>query len=331
MNKMITALETFSNTSNADTNIQNGVLAIDNNAANTPTPSPIVRSEIASIVTQKSLVETPSVIRISWTLANSTTYQFQLIEPNGYTEYNFYYVSDASALDSEVGNAIANFVNATGVATATYSTGSSIDLTAVAGKPLFTVQAMVGCTAASQMPQVNLTSIVAGVSPGTFEGTVVAASGTFVTGETVTIAGATGITFVDQFGNTTSGTVTARIYRFNATATNFKLSDITAIGTLSGSPTITKVAQNSFGTAAQVTSEVNRAGYTANALSNYDRIRITTKSDNVFDFWLRASLVASPYTATTDLSVFYLDMGAFQSSTASNNVTSAKVLSLPIS
>jgi hypothetical protein len=109
------------------------------------------------------------------------------------------------------------------------------------------------------------------------------------------------------------------------------LDGITGSGTNTGTITITKVAQNSFGTAAQVTSEVNRAGYTADALSNYDRISITTKSGNVFDFWLKASLVASPFTATTDLSRFYLDMGAFQSSTASSNVTSAKVLSLPIS
>ena len=98
------------------------------------------------------------------------------------------------------------------------------------------------------------------------------------------------------------------------------MSDITAIGTLSGSPTITKVAQNSFGTAAQVTSEVNRAGYTADVLSNYDRIRITTKSDNVFDFWLKASLVASPFTATTNLSVFYSDMNVFQSTAFTSSV-----------
>jgi hypothetical protein len=330
MNKMITALETFSNTSNADTNIQNGVLAIDNNAANTPTPSPIVRSEIASIVTQKSLVETPSVIRITWLLNNLTTYQFQLIEPNGYTEYNFYYVSDASALDSEVGNAIANFVNATGVATATYSAGSSIDLTAVAGKPLFTVQAVVGCSAASQMPTISPNATPGTALAGTTTVTVTTlAAQSFKTGEVVTITGATGFTFTDAFGTSSVGSVTTRIVY--ASATTFTLDGITGSGTNTGTITITKVAQNSFGTAAQVTSEVNRAGYTADALSNYDRISITTKSGNVFDFWLKASLVASPFTATTDLSRFYLDMGAFQSSTASSNVTSAKVLSLPIS
>ncbi len=312
---MITALETFSSTSNADTNIQNGVLAIDNNAANTPTPSPIVRSEIASIVTQKSLVETPSVIRITWALANSTTYQFQLIEPNGYTEYNFYYVSDVSATNLEVGNAIANFVNATGIATATYSSGTNnIDLTAVAGKPLFTVQSMVGCTAASQMPFATV-SFTTG-----FESVITAGSGTWITGETVKIDGADGLIFTDQFGNSVDGSVTARIYR-STSNTTFRLTGITISGTLTGStPAATKVAQNSFGTAAQVTSEVNRAGYTASALSNYDRISITTKSGNVFDFWLKASLVASPFTATQDLSVFYSDMNVFQSTAFTSSV-----------
>jgi hypothetical protein len=326
MNKMITALETFSNTSNADTNIQNGVLAIDNNAANTPTPSPIVRSEIASIVTQKSLVETPSVINISWTLASLTTYQFQLIEPNGYTGYNFYFVSDASATNLEVGNAIANFVNATGVATATYSTGSSIDLTAVAGKPLFTVQVLSPSllSAASNMPKIDANTTPATALSGTTTVTVKALASpaqSFKTGEVVTITNATGFTFTDAFGNSSVGSVTARIVYVDGTT--FTLDGITGSGTNTSTPTITKVAQNSFGTAAQVTSEVNRAGYTANALSNYDRIRITTKSGNVFDFWLRASDVASPFNATTNLSVFYSDMNVFQSTAFTSSVWGA--------
>lgn len=326
---LITACDTFSATSNADTNIQNGNLQIKNVVSGLPYPSSIFRGDIESIQIQKSLTETPQVTRITWTLANNFEYRFSYVASNGYTTYNFYYLSDSSASNSDLSTAIVNWATAMGLVTATDNT-TSVDLTGVAGSPLFNISnASANLTIASQMGTLSPHASQGTALSGTTTVTVtVLAAQTYKTGETYTITGATGFTFTDAYGNSSTGSVTARIVY--ASATTFTLDGITGSGTNTGTITITKVAQPAFGTPAQVSSEV--AGYTADATYAYDSMAIKIKGDGVVKYWLKASLLASPFTPTTNYSTrFLLDIGAFMSSTASSNVTQAKVLGLPIS
>ena len=307
-----TALETFSATSNADTNIQNGLLQISNPATGAPFPPAIFRGVVKGIEIDKSLAETSTVMRISWTAANSTTYAFRLVAPNGYTYYNFYFVSDASATDAEIGNAIQAWVATTGIATGTYSSGAYIDLTAVAGSPMFGVQTISNITAALQMPTIAPHATPGTALAGTTTVTVTTlAAQSFKTGETVTITGATGFTFTNALGVSSVASVTARITYVSATT--FTLDGITGSGTNTGTIVITKVPQVAFGTPAQVTSEVGVSGYTANSSYNYDKMIVKTMDGSEYHFWLMASTIASAYTPTANLTVFYGDIATFQS------------------
>lgn len=335
---LITACDTFSATSNADTNIQNGNLQIKNVVSGLPQSPSIFRGDIENIQIQKSLTQTPQVTRITWTLANNFEYRFSYVAPNGYTTYNFYYLSDSNASDTEIKNAIVKWASAMGLVTTTDNT-TSVDLTGVAGSPLFNITNLsANLTATSQMGTLSPNALPGTALAGTTTVTVTVLAGqTYKTGETYTITGATGFTFTDAYGNSSTGSVTARIVY--ASATTFTLDGITGSGTNAGTITITRVAQAAFGTPAQVSAEVT--GYTADATYAYDSMVVALRSGDAVKYWLKASLLASPFTPTTNYSTrFLLDINTFISSAklstdANNNITANstanKSLALPIS
>lgn len=329
---LITACDTFASVVgniNADANIQNGNLQIKNVVSGLPQPPSIFRGDIDNIQIQKSLTQTPQVTRITWTLANNFEYRFSYVAPNGYTTYNFYYLSDSNASDTEIKNAIVNWASAMGLVTTTDNT-TSVDLTGVAGSPLFNITNLsANLTATSQMGTLSPNATPATALSGTTTVTVTVLAGqTYKTGETYTITGATGFTFTDAYGNSSTGSVTARIV-YGAVANTFTLDGITGSGTNTGAITITKVAQAAFGTPAQVSAEI--PGFTASSTYAYDSMVVTLKSGDAVKYWLKASLLASPFTINTGTDYFYQAIAAFMSSTAAGNVTQAKVLGLPIS
>jgi hypothetical protein len=300
-----TVLETYSATSNADTNIQNGLLQIKNNVSGMPAAPAIFREMVRAIEIDKCSVETATVMRISWTIANSTTYAFRLVAPNGYTYYNFYYTSGASATNSDLGTAIQTWAASVGLATGTWASNNAyIDLTAVAGSPIFGVQTISNITAALQMPTLSATGI-------TTAGVVTVSSGTFATGEIVTITGAGAAVFTDDRGVTSTGTVTARITY--ASATTFNLDNISVSASV-GACTVTKVPQLAFGSPAQVTADMKPLSYTASTTRNYDKMIVKMQNGDEYQFWLMNTLIASTYSAATNISVFYSDINVFQNS-----------------
>lgn len=329
--KLTTVCETFSSNINEDLNVQNGLLQINNEVSGFPQPPPIFRGDIESIQIKKSLAETPMIVRITWVLSNNFEYRFSYVGPNGYTTYNFYYLSDSNASNTEIKNAIVNWASAMGLVTTTDNT-TSVDLTGVAGSPLFNITNLsANLTATSQMGTITPATFVNPTQPqiaGTTTVTVTtAAAQTFKTGDVVTISGFTGPTLTDAYGNTYTSSVTTRIVY--ATSTTFTLDGFTSNGTANTtSITITRVAQSAYGTADQVSSEVS--GYTADATCAYDSIVVSTKQGEL-KLWLKASLLASPFTATTNLTTFYNAFTAFMSATTNGALTQAKILGLPIS
>lgn len=279
---------------------------------------------IKSLILKRALVETANVVVISGTKANDTRFGFTIMQmQNGaqpkYT--NVGYTSDATATATEIKNAlvaimVANNVSGQCSVTASGAVNSNdftVTLTAAAGEPMFQVQNLVNVTQASGMPTLNPNATAGTAVAGTTTVTItVLASQSFASGETVTVAGATGFTFTKD-GVSQGTSVTARITY--ASATTFTLDGVTGSGTNSGTVTITKVAQEAYGQPAQVEAVISTG--TVASTYQYDSATFVMENGNENQLWIKANLIASPFTINTNLATMRTTLTNLQTAKAS--------------
>lgn len=269
---------------------------------------------------QLNLVEQVQSATVSWTLSNSTTYEFTIYQNIGGIPqlYDFVYTSQNSATNAQIGNAIATVINklTNFNLSATYTSGTSLTITALSPippvlasipgegavyAPTFTLVGVQNITITANMAGVsiasNTTATPSVITTGSAHG--------LVTGSVITIASADETKLV-------SGT-----YRVTyLSTTTYSLANLTTNAPLAGTSTttatVTLVAQNPRGQGTDlitngITTALSTNGYTL--LSLLYRSEVTYETGGMYraqlnrlNYWISANLVASPYTATTNYS-----------------------------
>jgi len=281
--------------------------------------TPFKNVNLQSLQVFKNLVATPMKWSFSTgALTTGNVVSFRVVQTvNGIIRDSiFSYTFDSYA---NLDTAISNWFTAEGFE-ATYantSVSSTVDgtITASSSNISITVSGISYFTETYSMPTLNPNATAATAVSGTTTVTVaVLAAQTFSTGETVTITGATGFTFT-KGGVATVGSVTARITY--ASATTFTLDGVTGSGTNTGTIVITKVAQDGFGSIADVNADASASGSSQTATQttyqyNCAKIRGTYPAStngslqiaDVYEatLWYPANLIASPFTAFTNTS-----------------------------
>lgn len=333
----VSAFQTFSATSNANTGVSGGSLSLVCTSGDTlaealaKLPS-IRRNQITKIKTTKSKTEIVQIGTITYTPASNTRYAFYIDQViNGVTNTILVdYTSDSTGTDAEIAAAILANVNAAQASGAiqVVATGSAtpVTLTAQTGYPLFTVRTVTGVTYASAQTNINA-ALQAGAITNATPRVVTAVAHGLKTGDTVTFASVAGAGNADVNG-------TKRITYL--TVDTFSIDGTSNTGAVTvASATCVKVAQASFGSPTMVEASMaaNEIDFTALSTSWYDAIDIEAQLEGEVSLfvrlWCASSLIASPYTATTNYSQFTADMSAFKTSTAAGNVTAAAMFGIP--
>jgi len=281
--------------------------------------TPFKNVNLESLQVYKNLVATPMVYTFSTgALSAGNVVSFRVVQTvDGLIKDSiFTYTFDSYA---NLNTAISNWFLAEGFE-ATYvntSVSSTVNgtITSSSSNVVITISGISYFTETYAMPTLNPNATAATAVSGTTTVTVaVLAAQTYSTGETVTISGATGFTFTKN-GVATVGTVTARITY--ASATTFTLDGVTGSGTNTGTITITKVAQEGFGSVAYVNNDalLNESSATATQTTyqyNCAQIKGTYPSSAMgalaqpqyFEatLWYPANLIASPFTAFVNTS-----------------------------
>lgn len=257
-----------------------------------------------------SLHETVQSYTLSWTLSNSTNYSFivtQIVDGLLQT-YTFNYTSQQTATNAQIAAAVTTTIGklVNFHLTASYSSGTSLTITAVASSttvtpaPLFNLTAIEGFTVAGNMAGVAIASNTT-ASPTVITST---AHG-LVTGDVIIVASADETKIV-------SGTYRVKY----ASANTYTLSSLDGntglAGTSTTTATVTKVAQYARGSGQDL---VNAGISGASASYNYGTLTLDYKiavtdntgdisrsTSNTLNYYIQQSLVASPYTATTNAS-----------------------------
>ncbi len=329
-----TAIGSYSATAGANAAVsygQNGEISFIPQSADTAVAqlqklTNISKGQMRRFTVKKSNTEQPQIYTLTFTEggANLAEYAFQIVQViNGQTNVaTFDFTAPASGtVDATITTpalALVNTNKAKGIIGVVATAASNvITLTAQAGTPLFSVVNVTNFTLAAAMPIVAPHGTPGTAIAGNAVVTVTTlAAQTFRTGDTVTVASAA--TFLmTQNGISGLTTVTARITYVSATT--FTLDGVTGNGlTNTGTITVTQVAQVSYGSAAQVAQnilDINGQVYAADSTSWYNSITIESWLDNeipaIYTLWYKASLVASPYTPTTNVAGFEQDYQIF--------------------
>jgi hypothetical protein len=171
----------------------------------TPAFPTIDYPNIVSATVSPAITETLYVTRIGWTAASSTVFGFTINQMiNGQlVSKAAYYTSDASATDTEIGNALSGYFDNTslGVAVTYVAADAYVTVTALTGTPTFqvTLAATGTMTNTSQMAGVNIASctvaspsVITSNAHGLVNGNVI----TIVSADTARLASGT---FVVQY------------------------------------------------------------------------------------------------------------------------------------
>lgn len=274
--------------------------------------APIVFAGIKrpSLGVQASLHETVQSYTLSWTLANSTNYSFIVTQKvDGILQtYTFYYTSQTTATNAQIAAAVTSTIGklVNFHLTASYTSGTSLTITAVASSstvtaaPLFTLTALEGFTVAGNMAGVAIASnttatpsVITSVGHG------------LVTGDVITIVSADEAKLV-------SGTYRVLYISANTYSLASKDGQTPLAGTSTTTATVTKVAQYARGSGQDL---VNAGVTNASASYNYGTLTldfqtavtsatgdVARSQTNTLVYYIQQSLVASPYTATTNAS-----------------------------
>lgn len=331
------AFQTFSATSNANTGVAGGAIALVATAGDTaalalPKLPTIRRSQITKLTTIKSKTEIVQIGTITYTAAASTRYAFAIDQMiAGVLQTTLVdYTSDSTGTDAEIAAAILANINAAqaqgSIQVIASGSATPVTLTAQAGYPLFTVRTITGVTYASAQTNIN-TALQAGAITNAAPRVVTAVAHGLNTGDTVTFAAVAGAGNADVNG-------TKRITKTGADT--FTIDGTTATGAVTvASATCVKVAQESFGTPTMVEEYMaaNQIDFTALATSWYDAIDIEAELDGEVSLavrlWCASCLIATANTPTTNYSRFTTDMTAFKTSTAADNVTAVAMFGIP--
>lgn len=241
-----------------DVVVNDGYLTLGNATKYTPA----LYMPNASAKIQKSLVETPSVATVAYTVANSTAYVFTVVQYNrtlqSYQTYTVSYTSDATATDAEIATGLkASFnaqVSANGGGTLNGNiAGAATPLTVYGGTgdAVLSVVASTNTTV-NTAPTSGVTTAVTPVisivsSTNATPIVVTTAASTWVVGQTVTIA---------SHATNTAANGTWRVRATNGTTTitleymNGASSVGNGVGGATG--TVTRLGQAAVGTYAQV-------------------------------------------------------------------------------
>lgn len=334
----VSAFQTFSATSNANTGVAGGSLNLvctsgDTRAEALAKLPSIRRNQITKIKTTKSLTEIVQIGTISYTPASNTRYAFyldQFIDGELRTVL-VDYTSDSTGTDAEIAAAILATINSAQAqgSIQVVATGSAtpVTLTAQAGYPLFTIRTVTGVTYASAQTNIN-TALQAGAITNATPRVVTAVAHGLKTGDTVIFTLVAGAGAADVNGSNKRITY--------LTADTFSIDGTSNTGAVTvAAATCTKVAQASFGSPTMVEESMaaNEIDFTALATSWYDAIDIEAQLEGEVSLfvrlWCASSLIASAYTPTTNYSQFTADMSAFKTSTAAGNVTAAAMFGIP--
>lgn len=316
-----TTLNTLSSTAGTSSTAADGYVSAGV-AFVTGLPS-MVWKGIKSLILKRALVETANVVVISGTKANSTRFGFTIMQnQNGaqpkYT--NVGYTSDATATATEIKNAlvaimVANNVSGQCSVTAVGAVNSNdftVTLTAAAGEPLFQVQNLVNVTQASGM--------------ATFTGEDAAGSTANVIGNPVivTFTAAHGLVSGSKVSFTTGWTgagsgvllngVTSRVTYISTTSVS--VDEVLATTTnkaIAGAAV--KVAQEEYGQPTQVEAVISTG--TVASTYQYDSATFVMENGNVNQLWIKANLIASPYTINTNLATMRTTLTNLQTAKAS--------------
>lgn len=240
-----------------DVVVNDGYLTLGNATKYTPA----LYMPNASAKIQKSLVETPSVATVAYTVANSTAYDFTVVQYNrtlqSYQTYTVSYTSDATASDAKIATGLkASFnaqVSANGGGTLNGNiAGAATPLTVYGGTgdAVLSVVASTNTTV-NTAPTSGVTTAVTPVisivsSTNATPIAVTTAASTWVVGQTVTIAG-------HLVNTNANGTWRIRIVAGNVITLEY-MNGANSVGNGIGGATgtATRLGQAAVGTYAQV-------------------------------------------------------------------------------